>query len=312
MGQAIAATLDDIRSTVDRRLQDLAKEWDPQSSQTGQAMGYSLLAPGKRVRAAVTILVADCFGADRESPLIPACAIEMAHAASLILDDMPCMDDADLRRGRPANHVAFGEEIALLAAFGLLNQAYGLIGTAEALGPSTRMRLSALLSRSIGLDGLIGGQEEDLRGAKDRDATVSIGSVHSRKTGALFVAAAEAGAIVADASERETTCIVEFAGRLGRAFQALDDIIDAYGCANAAGKNTRQDARSDGDRPNLVTMVGRDRALKSLMLQVQRAVDAIGPLGAGAEPLGQLAHSLAEGAFELADRSVAVPLAARS
>jgi geranylgeranyl diphosphate synthase type II len=232
----------------------------------------------------------------------------MAHAASLILDDLPCMDDARLRRGRPANHIAFGEDIALLAAFGLLNHAYGLIGDAPQIGFEARARLVSLMSRSIGLHGLIGGQEQDLRGTAESPNAISVGDVHSRKTGALFVAAAEAGAIVAGASRAHTDRILEFAARLGMAFQTLDDFVDAFACTTSAGKDTHQDT----DRPNLVTMVGRDRALKSLVLHVQRATDAIEPFGDGAMPLGQLAQSLVDGAFLLSESVSSSPAAAQS
>lgn len=287
--------LEVIRQSVEARLEAYIDQLGEDDLQTTAAIRYSLMAPGKRLRAIVTTLVGECLGADPDLCLVPGCAIEMAHAASLILDDLPCMDDAKLRRGLPANHIRFGDDIAILAAFGLLNHAHGILADCDGMPAAARVRLSSLLSRSVGLAGLIGGQEEDLRGAPMNGCADHVGGVHVRKTAALFVASAEAGAIVAEADEAKLAVVRDFANRLGMAFQTLDDFIDAYSNPGEAGKDTQQDT----NRPNMVTTVGRDKALKELLVLVQQAVQALTPFGPDAKSLGQLAQSILDGARQV-------------
>jgi len=289
------AILLDIRASIDRRLAELMEGDIARNDRTSAAMRYTLLAPAKRLRGVITVLIGECLGVGRQDCLIPACAIEMAHAASLIVDDLPCMDDATLRRGQPANHLRFGDDVAILAALCLITEAYRVVAEAEELPAETRLRIGTLLSRSLGLDGLIGGQEKDLHGPPaTRQSTVS--DIHREKTATLFVAAAEAGAIVARASETQISQIRAYAERIGLAFQTLDDIIDALGCSDAAGKDTRRDA----GRPNMVTLVGRDRALKDVFMQIQNANALLAEFGGSADNLGALGRSIFEGAWSLA------------
>ncbi len=285
-----------IRKAIDERLGAIMDAQPEGDHDTAAAMRYSLLAPGKRLRGVLTVMVGECLGVDRERCLIPGCAIEMAHAASLVVDDLPCMDDATLRRGLPANHIRFGEDISILASVCLITEAFRIVSESDQLTADMRLRITALLSRSIGLKGLIGGQEKDLRGLAADSEAAAVVVIHRKKTAALFVAAAEAGAIVADASPENMGLVREFAERIGLAFQTLDDIIDTFGYANSAGKNTQQDA----GRPNMVSIVGRDRALKDLMLQVQNAKTFLSTFGSLGHPLGQLAQSIFDGAWQLA------------
>src|SRR5688572_19304264 len=169
----------------------------------------------------------------------------MVHTASLILDDLPSMDDARTRRGRPACHVAHGEATAILAAFALLNRAFEILGEGWPGGPDAAVRagLARDLARAVGLDGMIAGQAADLR-ATDRQVDFgTLEFIHSRKTGALFMVSAAMGAAAAGASAAEVAALTAYAKNLGLAFQIVDDLIDATGRSGEAGKDVGQDLK---------------------------------------------------------------------
>jgi len=253
-----------------------------------KAMRHSLLSPGKRVRPVIAILSAVQFGAAPDTVVTSACAIEMVHAASLILDDLPAMDDAALRRGHPTSHVMFGDDTAILAAIGLMNLAYEVVAKDDALNPEQVGRVVQVLSTSIGSDGLIAGQEEDLHGLPEHeDVGDALALMHRRKTGALFAAAAQIGGIVADQSTDASFDLHEFGMRLGHAFQTLDDLLDALGSSETAGK----DVQIDGDKPTLVALEGADGARAAAQQQLQAATDILP--GGAASLLGRYAQSLA-------------------
>ncbi len=237
-------------------------------------MRYSLLAPGKRVRPTLTLLTTVVFGGNEEAALDPACAIEMVHTASLIFDDLPSMDDATLRRGRPANHCAFGEATASLAGIALLNRAYGVIADAPGLSSRTRTSLVALLSRAVGTDGAVAGQFRDLDGDAKTDLE-ALSEVEGLKTAALFVAAVEAGAVVAGLQQDSLGPVRRFGWNLGLAFQVRDDRIDALGTSEEEGKDVGQDAA----KATLVTVLGVERAGALLDKLLDDAAVALAPLG---------------------------------
>jgi geranylgeranyl diphosphate synthase type II len=211
------------------------------SERVGEAMAYTLLAPSKRVRPVLTLLSAELCGGDAGKALVAACAIEMVHASSLILDDLPSMDDAAMRRGRPANHVAFGEGIAILAAFGLLDGAFETM--ARGYEPLLASQLTTLVAEAVGSDGLIGGQAADLL-ATDQSITFEVlERIHRGKTGALFSAAATAGALTASAPRESIASLQAFAKNLGLAFQIIDDLLDVEGDPAITGKPVREDVK---------------------------------------------------------------------
>jgi hypothetical protein len=187
------------RVAVDRRLDELLPPVDGPQGLLVSAMRYALLAPGKRLRPLLTLAAARELGGEPADALDAGCALEMLHAASLVLDDLPCMDDAGLRRGRATTHVAFGEDVAILASIGLLGRAFAVVAAQRALPATVRGAVSAALAESIGADGLAAGQVEDLRGAAARASAADAQRCNLRKTGALFVAAVEIGAAVARA-----------------------------------------------------------------------------------------------------------------
>jgi geranylgeranyl diphosphate synthase type II len=206
-----------------------------------RSMAYTLHAPSKRVRPVLTMLCAELCGGTAQRALPAAVAIEMVHASSLILDDLPSMDDAPLRRGRPTNHREFGEAIAILAAFGLLNGAFGNL--ARGYEPPLAARLATLLADSIGPDGLIGGQAADLLATDGQIDFETLERIHRGKTGALFVAAATSGAITAGAPGDAIASLAAYARNLGLAFQIIDDLLDVEGDPAETGKAVRGDAR---------------------------------------------------------------------
>jgi geranylgeranyl diphosphate synthase type II len=178
-----------------------------------EAMAYTVHAPSKRVRAVLTIACNELCGGRAQRALPAAAAIELVHASSLILDDLPAMDDAPLRRGRPANHLVFGEAIAILAAFALLNLSYDVL--ARGYEPLLAAALTTKLAAAIGLDGLVGGQAIDLLATDQQISFETLEQIHRGKTGALFVASAEAGALSAGAIQEQQQWLVAFAKNLG-------------------------------------------------------------------------------------------------
>ena len=252
-------------------------------------MRHALLGEGKRLRPVLLLAVAEMLGRSSEPVEELAVAVEMVHASSLVLDDLPCMDDAALRRGRPTVHRAFGEATAVLAAFGLLNRAFALVAEA---GPRLRLRrytggdLVHHLAAAVGSAGLIGGQALDLESRAGDLDLARLEFIHSHKTGALFLAAAELGAMAADAKRRDLEGVAAFAKNLGLAFQITDDLVDVLASPEEAGKDTGQDA----DKATFVSLLGVEGAQTLASELLDAAVAALAPLGRRAEPLAELAR----------------------
>jgi geranylgeranyl diphosphate synthase, type II len=245
-----------LRGKVAARLQTLLPGAEQSPQRLHGAMRHALVGPGKRLRPLLTLLAARRFGGDEAAALEAGCAVEMVHAASLVLDDLPCMDDAELRRGKPATHRAFGEDTAILAAIGLLNQAYAVMAALPGVPDAARVRLVGLLAQAVGPNGLVGGQERDLHERRAHAVTAEVDALNHQKTGVLFVAALEAGAVLSHAADEDVAAMRRFGRHLGLAFQTLDDVLDATATPQAAGKDVRQ----DGGKPTLVSLCGLDAA----------------------------------------------------
>ena len=194
-----------LRTAIDRRLAGLFPK-EPHASGLADAVRYAVLAPGKRIRPALAVLASWELGCGDLRALDPGCALEMVHAASLVLDDLPCMDDAALRRGSPSTHLAFGQDVAVLASVALLSRAFATIGAAPGLPAEHRTRLIAVLAEAVGSEGLAGGQFRDLRGGSAHQAIGGLKEANHRKTGALFLAAVEMAGIIAGASQSRIEC----------------------------------------------------------------------------------------------------------
>jgi geranylgeranyl diphosphate synthase type II len=252
-----------------------------------RSMAYTVTAASKRVRPVLTILCAELCGGPPARSLTAAAVMELVHASSLILDDLPSMDDAPLRRGLKANHLEFGEAIAILAAFGLLNLAFGTI--ARSYEAALAARLTALVSDAVGPDGLIGGQAVDLL-ATDRDISFeTLERIHRGKTGALFSAAAAAGALTAGASADAIAALAAYAKNLGLAFQIVDDLLDVEGDPALTGKAVREDVK----KTTFVSFSGVEGARQLAAELCETANRALAPFGARAERLRQLSAFVA-------------------
>ncbi len=252
-----------------------------------EAMRYTLLAPSKRVRAVLVLLSAElCGSASRAMPA--ACAVEAIHAASLILDDLPSMDDAPLRRGRASAHIEFGEAVAILAAFGLLNDAYGHL--ARSYEPALAARMSVLYADAVGLDGLVAGQAEDVLATDQALTFDTLERIHRRKTGVLFSAAATAGALSAGGSVDDIAALTAYAKNLGLAFQIVDDLLDVTGTPEETGKAVRSDVR----KTTFVSFSGVEGARELALELCRTATSALAPFGRRATPLAELAEFVAQ------------------
>ena len=252
-----------------------------------RSMAYTVLAPSKRVRPVLTLLCAELCGSTVPSALPAAAAIELIHASSLMLDDLPSMDDAPLRRGRPANHLEFGEAIAILAAFGLLNLAFGTV--ARAYEPPLAARLVALMSDAVGPNGLIGGQAADLLATEQQIGFEMLERIHRGKTGALFSAAATAGGVTAGAPADAIASLAAFAKNLGLAFQIIDDLLDVAGDPGETGKALRADAK----KTTFVSFSGVAGARQLAMELCDTAHLALTPFGRRADRLRELSAFVA-------------------
>jgi geranylgeranyl pyrophosphate synthase len=260
-GQGMTASadvsIDYLRTMIDRRLGVLVPGAQIVPQRLHQAVRYSLLASGKRLRPLLTVLASQHVGCKDLVAIDPACAIEMVHAASLVMDDLPAMDNSDLRRGQPTAHRQFGEDLAILSGIGLLNRAFGVMSSAEGVPAEIRIEMVAALSEAIGSNGLVGGQVLDLR---ERSASLGLSGVQDinrRKTAALFVAAAEIGARVGGANARQVEAARRFGAEIGFALQISDDLIDDPAYAGKTGKDTGKDV----DKPTVVSVLGKAAAI---------------------------------------------------
>ncbi len=240
------AYLERARTLVDARLDALVPPATAEPTTVHAAMRWSLFAGGKRLRPALVLATGEAFGARSDDLIDTACAFELVHTYSLVHDDLPSMDDDDLRRGRPTCHVKFGEATAILAGDALQALAFQIIAEDDSLDARVRVRLVAELARAAGTPaGMIAGQAHDLAAESRADVTAAeLDLIHRHKTGALIVAAARAGALVAGAGESELRSVGDYAAALGLLFQITDDLLDVTATAEALGKTPGKDARA--------------------------------------------------------------------
>jgi geranylgeranyl diphosphate synthase type II len=260
-----------------------------------QSIRHSLLAPAKRVRGVLALTATHALGREESAAHDAACAVEMVHAASLILDDLPSMDDAQTRRGLPTNHRIYGEATAILAAIGCLNEAYGVLAKSDAMSAEQKADIAATLSDAVGLDGLVKGQDDDLGKARADMGLSDLELMYARKTGALFAAAAECGAILAGRPQLRRV-MRRFGYDLGTGFQVLDDVLDASATSESAGKTVS----TDQNRKTFVNLMGARAAAAFGRKKIEDAVAAaeaassVGRQGQFALFAARLASSFAE------------------
>lgn len=239
------ARLSLYRELVDARLDRLIPEEAVEPKNIHSAIRWSLFAGGKRLRPLLLLATGEEFGASKDVLLDTACALELIHTYSLIHDDLPSMDDDDLRRGRPTCHIRFGEATAILAGDALQTLAFQTIASDEKLSPGVRVRLTSEIARAAATPhGMVAGQAYDIA-AETREVTGDeLERIHRLKTGALIAASARSGAIIAGASEAELDAVTRYSVALGLLFQITDDLLDVTATAEDLGKTPGKDARS--------------------------------------------------------------------
>jgi farnesyl diphosphate synthase len=263
------------------------------------AMRHATLAGGKRFRPFLVVEGAALFGVEEHPALLAGAAIECIHCYSLVHDDLPAMDDDDVRRGRPTVHKAFDEATAILAGDGLLTLAFDIASRAEvAPDPAVRLRVVSVLARASGIGGMVGGQVLDLaaEGRFDGGAPLSLGNddvvrLQEMKTGALLTASCEIGALLGDADTKSLDALRKYGAAVGRAFQVRDDLLDLEGDPARLGKATMKD--SDKGKATLVSVHGATWARGELERLVAVAEDALAPFGRHAALLREAARFVA-------------------
>jgi geranylgeranyl diphosphate synthase type II len=261
-----------------------------------RAVRYSLFAGGKRIRPLLVLAAAEAVGGEREAVVPLACAVEMIHTYSLVHDDLPAMDDDDLRRGKPTSHKVFGEGIAILVGDALLTRAFQLMtgdaADGDAEGMRRRLAATAVLAEAAGTSGLIGGQVQDLESeglALDAEA---LERMHRAKTGALLGACVRGGALLAGGAGEDLRHLDRYASAVGLAFQVVDDVLDATGAAHELGKTAGKDARAG--KATYVSVHGLEASRKLARRLLDDAVSAVAPFRERGRLLDGLARMIVE------------------
>lgn len=283
------AYLEQIESMLDRLLPIQGELY----ADVIAAMRYSLLNGGKRIRPVLLLEFCRLCGGSTEAALPYACALEMIHTYSLIHDDLPCMDDDGMRRGKPSCHKAFGEATALLAGDALLTLAFETAAAPEngkLAGPERALSAAWELARAAGIHGMVGGQQIDLISEGRAVPLDTLELMDSCKTGALIRAAARVGCLLGGGSREQLLAAEQYAGALGLAFQIVDDILDVTGTEEELGKPVKSDAGRD--KSTYVSLLGLAEARQEAARLTQKAVSALEPFGPEADNLRQLAEEL--------------------
>lgn len=253
-----------------------------------EAMRYSSLSGGKRLRPFLTVTCASLFGVSRDASLQAAAAMEFLHTYSLIHDDLPAMDDDPLRRGQPSCHITFGEACAILAGDALQSLAFEILADADVHSdPGVRCELISSVARAAGCRGMAGGQMMDLEAENKALSLDEIIRLQRLKTGEMFAISCEAGAILGKAPNPLRNALHRYAHDLGLAFQITDDLLDAEGTREDAGKEVRKDQKRG--KASLVTALGIDRAREQAKILADQAVGHLNPFDKRAQSLRELA-----------------------
>ena len=274
---------------VDEALDFYTKPIDNEQSEIYNAMRYSLLSGGKRIRPVMVLACEELFSNETKS--IPfACALEMIHTYSLIHDDLPCMDNDDLRRGKPTNHIVYGEATAVLAGDALLTNAFSVMLKNSKLTPQQTIDAALVLSDAAGTEGMIGGQVIDMASEGKQIDEKTLRTMHLCKTGALIIAAVKLGAIAGGALSEDISRLEDFARNLGVAFQIKDDILDVEGNEALLGKKTGMDR--ENQKTTFVTLYGLEKSKELLNEYTEKAKKALAFYGEKAEFLLNLSDYL--------------------
>jgi geranylgeranyl diphosphate synthase type II len=290
-------TLADYIARQQQRVDQALDRWVPPESQDPaiihRAMRYSLFAGGKRVRPLLAIAAADAVSDNPAGVEDAACALELIHTYSLIHDDLPALDNDDLRRGRPTCHKVFGDAMAILAGDALLTLAFEVLGKLDGVGGEQRILLITELATASGtVGGMIGGQVNDLQGEGQPPTAALLDSIHRAKTGALLRASVRMGAIYAGATDDQLGALTCFGEHIGLAFQIVDDILDVEQSSEALGKTAGKDAAQK--KITFPAVYGLDRSRAMAGQERVAAHNALAPFGARADWLKQLADLIVQ------------------
>ncbi len=286
----ITEKLAEYNKLIENRINELYPESDLPYAKVLNAARYSLLLGGKRIRPAIVLEFCKLCGGNSEDALDFAVALEMIHTYSLIHDDLPCMDNDDMRRGKPSCHKAFGEDIALLAGDTLLTEAFFVASNAN-VSPEKALSAVSFLSANAGLHGMIGGQVLDLSFEEKTPEAAELQDMYMRKTGALLIAAASLGCIAAGKTDEQTLkSAAKYGYNLGLAFQIIDDILDVTSNEKTLGKPIGSDEKNG--KTTFVTIFGLDKAFAIAAQLTNFALDALDEFDGNTESLYELTNFL--------------------
>lgn len=283
----IEAVLSRMKREIDQRLSHLLKADIPEHKRLYEAMNYSLLAGGKRIRPILFLLTAEALGADAARSMDAACAIECVHTYSLIHDDLPQMDNDDYRRGRLTNHMVYGAGMATMAGDGLLTAAFEILAGMEEIPPDLRCRLIAVLARAAGPSGMVGGQAQDIEAEKKVLSLLELRCMDRYKTGCLLCAPVDMASLLAGADEKTTAALHQYGLHLGQLFQITDDLLDEAGSLEEMGKRPGQDAVMQ--KATYLSLMGREKARACAAEEAAAAKESIAFLGSRGVLLQELA-----------------------
>jgi len=279
--------LDRLHSCINSELDRYSQFGRGCPDSLAEAIRYTLLAPGKRLRPQLVLMAAQACGGSVQEALPAACAVEMVHTYSLVHDDLPAMDDDDLRRGQPTCHKLYGEDVAILVGDALLARAFEIL-LAEIQPAERAVRCAGVLGNAAGATGLVGGQADDLANDFSNCTVEQLESIHQRKTGALFVASLEMGGIIAGANDTQRGALKAYGSHLGLAFQITDDLLDVTGNPKDVGKRLDKDANHG--KLTFPELLGVENSRCRAAESIDQARASLAPLGEAGADLHHLAN----------------------
>lgn len=277
---------------VNERLAELFSEEELVEKELNEAARYSLFAGGKRLRPLLTLSTAEALGTSPEKALTAACALELVHTYSLIHDDLPCMDDDDLRRGKPTLHKAFNEATAVLAGDYLLTYSFEVIASDKELTETQKIRLITILAQAAGGGGMIGGQLLDMKAEGEQLPLERLATIHRFKTGAMISASVAFGAVIAGAEGKVLEQLAQFGYDIGLAFQIVDDLLDVTQTEELLGKTANSDLVND--KSTYVSLLGIEGAKRAAAELLGSALERLEALPLRGDRLKELALYLVE------------------
>ncbi|OPX33941.1 MAG: farnesyl-diphosphate synthase [Desulfobacteraceae bacterium 4484_190.2] len=287
--------LSEKKAIVDRALETYIPEPEGSASDLIKAMKYSLFAGGKRLRPILCLAGTEAVGGTETDCLPVACALELIHTYSLIHDDLPMMDNDDLRRGKPTSHKVFGEAVALLAGDGLLTEAFNLMTRTDLtkdVAPLVMLKVISLISHASGYNGMVGGQVVDIQSEKKPLDFPLVEFIHTHKTGALITASVTSGAMLGRGDESQVRAITSYGRKIGLAFQVSDDILDIEGDSNIMGKKVGAD--QEKGKITYPSVLGLEKSKEIQSELVEEAIESLRIFDYAAEPLRRIALYIIE------------------